>query len=85
MSQSAAAAHKAMQIAVNTQPITVTGPRITGRDIKSAAIAAGVQIDAAFQLSVRRGPRQTQIVGDDEMIAVHDGLEFIAVAGDDNS
>lgn len=85
MSQSHTAAHRVVQITVNTKPVPVTRPRLTGRDIKAAAIAAGVEIDLAFQLSVRRGPRQTQIVGDDEMIAVHDGLEFIAVAGDDNS
>lgn len=85
MSQSATAAQKAVQIAVNTKPVTVTGPRLTAREIKSVAIEQGVEIDLAFQLSVRRGPRQTQIVGDDEMIAVHDGLMFIAVASDDNS
>jgi hypothetical protein len=84
MSQSTAA-HQAVHIAVNTMPVTVSGPRLTGREIKSAAIEQGVQIDLAFQLSVRHGPRQTQIVGDDEMIAVHDWLQFIAVAGDDNS
>lgn len=80
-----AAARKAVQVKVNSQPITVAGPRISGRDIKQAAIAQGVQIEVSFQLSVKRGSRQTQIVGDEEVIAVHDGLEFVAVAADDNS
>lgn len=84
MSQSAAAS-KAVQIVVNKQPVTLPGHQATGRAIKEAAIAQGVEIEAVFQLSVTRGPNQRHIVGDDDVVGLHDGLVFVAVAGDDNS
>ena len=84
MSEPAAAA-KAVQIIVNKSAVTLPDRHTTGYAIKEAAISAGVPIELSFQLSVKRGPHQTQIIGDAEAITIHDGLEFVAVAGDDNS
>src|SRR4051794_24677330 len=77
------AAAKTVAISVNTKPVQVPGPRTTGWEIKEAAIAQGVQIELSFQLSVQRGPRHMDIIGDNETITVHKGLTFVAVAGDD--
>jgi Multiubiquitin len=84
MSEPAAAA-KAVQIIVNKSLVTLPDRHTTGYAIKEAAISAGVQIELSFQLSVKHGPHQTQIIGDAETITIHDGLVFVAVAGDDNS
>lgn len=70
---------------VNSHPIVIGRRRPTGLEIKEGAIAAGVQIDLSFQLSVRRGPRHTEVIGDDERITLSNKLSFTAVAGDDNS
>lgn len=84
MSESAAA-RKAIQIVVNKQAVNMPGHQATGLEIKQAAIAAGVEMEVSFQLSVTRGPNQRDIVGDDDVVGLHDGLVFVAVAGDDNS
>ena len=78
-------AAKAVQIVVNKASVDLPDHHTTGYAIKEAAIRRGVEIELSFQLSVKHGPHQTQIVGDTEPITVHAGLEFVAVAGDDNS
>lgn len=75
----------AVAITVNKQPVLIDGPRVTGLQIKEAAIAQGVAIQISFQLSEELGDRQRRIVGDDDVVAVHKGSKFFAVAGDDNS
>lgn len=84
MPESAAAA-KAVQVVVNNTSVALPDHQTTGYAIKQAAISHGVAIELSFQLSVKRGQHQTQIIGDTDPITVRDGLEFIAVAGDDNS
>jgi hypothetical protein len=63
----------------------VTGPKVTGLQIKEAAIAQGVQIGLDFQLSEELANGRTRIVGDTEPITVNKNSRFDAVAGDDNS
>lgn len=53
------------------------GPGGTGK--------AGVPIRDDFQLSEEIGERRTRVVGDDDVVTVHDGTRFVAVAPDDNS
>jgi hypothetical protein len=72
-------------ITVNEKPVTVTGPKATGLEIKQAAIAQGVQIGLDFQLSEELANGRTRIVGDAEPITVNKNSRFDAVAGDDNS
>ena len=72
-------------ITVNNKQVTVTGPKITGQQIKEAAIAQGVQIELDFLLSEELPSGETQIVGDTDIVTVNKHSKFTAVAGDDNS
>lgn len=74
-----------VEITVNKQPVIIPGPRVTGLQIKEAAIAQGVAIQLSFQLSEELSDRQRRIVGDNDVVTVHKGSKFFAVAGDDNS
>jgi hypothetical protein len=74
-----------IHITVNRKwSVTIHGARQTGISIKEAAIAAGVLIQLDFLLSRKDGSKFWP-VGDDEKIRVHDGDEFRALDGDDNS
>lgn len=75
---------KTYVIQVNTQNVTVRQHKATGAEIKAAAIAQGVAIELGFVLSVKHGDRY-DIVGDDDEVTLHKGLDFIATAADDNS
>ena len=72
-------------ITVNEEPVNISGPKATGRQIKEAAIAQGVKIDFGFVLSEEIGPHRTRIVGDNDEVTVRKGSRFVAVAPDDNS
>lgn len=74
----------AIHVTVNTQPVTLNERRMTGLQIKKAAIAQGVALDVGFQLSVKQGHR-FKVLGDADVVAVHEGQEFLAVAPDDNA
>lgn len=72
-------------VMVNNKPVVVTGPRVTGLQIKEAAIAQGVQIELDFLLSEELPSGETRIVGDNDVVTVNKHSTFTAVAGDDNS
>ncbi len=72
-------------VTVNNKPVTVTGPRVTGLQIKESAIAQGVQIELDFLLSEELPSGETQIIGDSDVVTVNKHSKFTAVAGDDNS
>lgn len=72
-------------VTVNNKPVTVTGPKITGMQIKEAAIAQGVQIELDFLLSEELPSGETRIVGDTDVVTINKHSKFTAVAGDDNS
>ena len=74
-----------VSILVNDQPVHVDGPKVTGLQIKEAAIRAGVQIDLGFQLIEELPDDRTRVVGDEDIIEVHAGNRFLALAPDDNS
>jgi hypothetical protein len=82
--QAAKGGHEVV-ITVNEKPVSMTGPKVTGLQIKEAAIAQGVQIGLDFQLSEELANGRTRIVGDAEPITVNKNSRFDAVAGDDNS
>jgi hypothetical protein len=75
---------KTYVIQLNTQDVTMPHHKATGADVKAAAIAQGVAIEADFVLSVQHGDRY-DIVGDDDEVTLREGLDFIATAADDNS
>lgn len=74
-----------VEIFVNDQAVAVAGPRITGFQIKEAAVAAGLPIDLGFQLIEELPHDRTRIVGDRETVEVRPGIRFLALAPDDNS
>lgn len=72
-------------IVVNNADVTLPKGRYTGLQIKESAINQGVKdIAVDFVLSVQHG-NHYQVVGDQDWIEIHPGLDFVAVTGDDNS
>jgi hypothetical protein len=78
-------APKEARITVNGQDVVVPKERLTGFEIKEAAIRAGVPIQADFVLSEVRPSGEQQIIADDREVPVKTGDEFWAIPGDDNS
>jgi len=76
---------KQVRITVNGDFVVVDEKKLTGSEIKAAAIAAGVGIAVDFVLSEVRPNGEQRIVPDDKDIVVKDGDEFWAIPGDDNS
>jgi hypothetical protein len=72
-------------ITVNRKPVPMSDHRVTGLQVKQAAIAAHVDIELDFQLSIRRPNGKLEVVDDDEKVAVDKDSHFRAVAPDDNS
>jgi hypothetical protein len=72
-------------VTVNNQPVTVPAPKATGRQIKEAAIAAGLPIQVDFVLSQVLPNDKTKIIGDNDEVTVNKNSTFTAVAPDDNS
>jgi hypothetical protein len=77
--------HHTIEITVNKRPVEVEEKRLTGLEIKQAAIAQGVQIQLDFVLSEHLEHGRTKIVGDADEVKVNTRSKFTAVAGDDNS
>ena len=74
-----------VEIIVNNQAVQVEDKRLTGLEIKEAAIAQGVPIQLDFQLSLHHPNGEVDIIGGTDEVKVHPHAEFTAVAGDDNS
>lgn len=74
-------------IEVNGKGVKLEGPRVTGLQVKEAAIEQGVDIQLDFVLShvIGEGGRRTVIVGNDDPVTIHQGSKFLAVPNDDNS
>ena len=77
--------HKMVDITVNNRAVQIDGPRVTGLQIKQAAIAQGVPIDLDFQLTEIRNHGERQIIGDSDVTTVTKHSKFVATASDDNS
>ena len=72
-------------VTVNTRPVTLPDRSLTGLQIKQAAMAAGLPIDAGFVLLVDEDHGRDRVVGDDEVIKVNKNSTFTVIAPDDNS
>lgn len=72
-------------ITVNNKPVEVVGPRLSGRDIKQAAIDQGVEIKLGFILSQIEPGARPKIVGDDDLVTVNKNSAFVANDDDDDS
>jgi hypothetical protein len=73
------------RVTVNGQFVVLASRKVTGLQIKDAAIAAGVPIQLDFVLSEVRPSGEQKIIPDDREITVKTGDEFWAIPGDDNS
>jgi hypothetical protein len=74
---------KAKDVTVSVNGTAVTVPqKLTGEELKEAAIAAGVPIQLDFNLYKKEGSNYEPIT-DEERITVHKGEEFRCVAADD--
>lgn len=74
-----------VEVLVNEHEVRVPGPRVTGREIKEAAVAQGVPIKVDFVLSEELPNGRTRIVGDCDTVTVTRCSRFHAVSPDDNS
>jgi hypothetical protein len=77
--------HVTVNIIVNHIAVTLSKVRVTGLEIKEAAIAAGVPIDPAFKLSLEIKKGTWRIIGDHEATDVTENSVFRAVSSDVNS
>jgi hypothetical protein len=77
-----------VEISVNKKPVRIAKGDHTGLEIKDAAIEQGVEIKRDFILSLEKGEGKddkARVIGDDEVIKVHEHMRFRAVDDDDNS
>lgn len=72
-------------IHVNNKPVIVEGPRLTGLQIKEAAIAQGVAIGLDFVLSKINPNGRPEIVGNTDVVTVNKNSKFTATDDDDDS
>jgi hypothetical protein len=75
---------RTVEVTFNTLTITMPKGDHTGAEIKEFAIGEHVDIQPDFVLAVKHGHR-FENVADTDVVKVHAGLVFTAVAGDDNS
>jgi hypothetical protein len=73
-------------VTVNNKPVQLHYHRVTGLEIKEAAIEQGVEIELDFIL-VEEGHHgeESHVIGDDDEITVNEHSVFTANDGDDNS
>ena len=76
---------KTIIIEVNDHRVTMPAGPATGREIKGAAISAGVNIEPNFVLQVQLPNGSSKVVGDNDTIPLTEHLAFTAIAADDNS
>ena len=67
-------------VLVNDQPVKLLGHQETGREIKTAAIEQGVNMQLDFVLEEILGDGSHRVIDNDEKVALKDGLRFEAHA-----
>lgn len=75
----------AIPIEVNTHRVIVHKRRMTGAEIMSAAIAAGVKIQPTFTLMLKRRGSPSVVIGNNEVVLMEAGQRFSCLPADDNS
>ncbi len=76
---------KTITVTVNERPIAFTKHKVTGLEIKQAAIKQGAAIQEDFVLFEVKCDSPLKQIGDCETITLHEGQKFRATAPDDNS
>jgi hypothetical protein len=78
--------HGTVTVSVNRKPVTLESHRVTGLEIKQAAIAQGVEIELDFLLTLEAFEGQpARTIDDDDVITVTKHSAFRANDGDDDS
>ncbi len=72
-------------VEVNGKVVLLDERVMTGLEIKQAAIAQHVEIQPDFVLQLERRNGEFDTIGDDDKVLVRRGLNFTAIAPDDNS
>ncbi|MGD0713131.1 MAG: multiubiquitin domain-containing protein [Gaiellaceae bacterium] len=73
-------------VTVNRKPVTLEKHRVTGLEIKEAAIAQGVEIELDFLLTQEASEgHPARTIADDAVITVTKHSKFRANDGDDDS
>jgi hypothetical protein len=83
--EAVSAKEKEARITVNDRFVVVPKEKLTGLEIKEAAISAGVPIQLDFVLSEVRHGGEQKVIPDDREVNVKTGDQFWAIPGDDNS
>lgn len=76
---------KEIRIEVNGKDVTVPDKEMAGAEIKQAAISQGVQIQLTFVLQLEQPNGTSKVIGDTDIVRVHNHMSFTAIAPDDNS
>jgi hypothetical protein len=84
-STSTSAKPRVVTVTVNERPVNLHDDRVTGLEIKQAAIAQGVPIELDFLLTEELANGRARVVGDNDVVKVTRRSRFDAVAADDNS
>lgn len=77
--------HLRLNVTVNGKPVVLTKHRMTGLEIKQAAIAQGVAIELTFILQEELPNGHQKIIGDNDPVEVRNHDRFTAIHNDDNS
>jgi hypothetical protein len=78
--------HGSVTVNVNNKPVALAKHRVTGLEIKQAAIAQGVEIELDFQLTLEtHGGHEAEVIDDDEPVTVTKHSVFTANDVDDDS
>jgi hypothetical protein len=77
--------HPVECISVNEKPVEIHAFEATGLQIKQAAIRAHVAIELNFVLAEEREDGSSKIIGDADIVKLHEGMKFSAIRDDDNS
>lgn len=76
---------KTVEIEVNGKDVEMTKEKVTGIEIKEAAIDQGVNIQLTFVLQQELPNGSSKIIGDRDKVQLRKHLRFTAIAPDDNS
>lgn len=76
---------KTITVTLNEHPVTFPEHKVTGLEIKQAAIHQGIAIQPDFVLFEVKGEAPLKQLADTEAVTLHKGQIFRAVAPDDNS
>lgn len=77
---------KEVTVKVNNKPVTLPDNRVTGLQVKQAAIDQGVEIEIDFLLTLEaHGGHPAETIDDDDEVKVNKHSEFTANDADDDS